>query len=1313
VKGGTRRPEASFLFIVMLCAGGGAAASAGEDTAPTRVAVTHFQDRTESDEYLWLRESLADQFRALLVAGGMEVIAYESLDAIGQEQAIGDAGLPTAQPGRDTALAAPEIAITGDYTVDQARIRVTVTASRIEPAELLAKVAADGELKSVGDLLRQLVPDLLRGLRSPLSPEALERVRTVPLPSYEFERWFYEGNIYFTTGMYPEAWYCFAQSVKAQPDGFDARLMKARALREMGMYDHAAVELAPACELLDIRSDFEPSAGRDWEGVDVRERVSWMAWTWLERQFRDREIWQTLEASLGDPYADGSALSTPVTDAVVALHKDFRQAWSGWYKFTDEDTHADVDLFEALLPHVNHLRRCEKFARYWALKGRPEQAQATLDKAREAWQGIRRILGPERVAGAEGTAVEKEFDKLQSFLEHPCRPSPQEAFAYKPRAKPRYAQYHKTLTDPLPDGQTWSELKYCEWAKEFTPTQMLRSHDGAHLGVGFADLSPPHAKWPVTRLAYIRSADGQTWSDPILFPPPINVPSYRSGYPILLARSDETYVLGWISEREGSDQWVYVSRSPDLVHWSGAVRTPAVGQFDLAESPDGRVMIASHNTRITDSYDLVYWSVPRLAVSAFGLQMIPDDINFNMLGSLRRAPRLIVTDDNRIHLLAVVQPGAEPDPNRELFLHAVSDDGTHWSTSLSRQVKQNASEDSPAYYWRPISAAPVKGGGLALLMKDFRAPTPPPSGEHEAEKRLVYDVAFTADGRSWKRAVAVFGDFERFKDHEPWWGALRQTADGRVVITLSAEGFGGSSSPHQEVCVADALLRGASENLPNADPQLFGTAWSPLPEERKRCIVFDTHVGDSDLDHIANSLGVLIQIDLRLLQGLQPFMAMELHSGIEIDETDLAKKCRAPRIRWADYVVQIDVARHEHDFRARGRVIDTGAAKVVYDRTITCDNQSLPEAQKTFSRDFKELFHADFREQGGATLFEEKLATDPRSFVWLSKVALFRPGGTYPGYELFDWAQQVPEAPLLPYFSHLLTDNPSHMDLRRLLGRKMTPQRRRRDHWDIVPMNPSKIGITFISSVDAVEREDALRSTPTCLPMRMTVIEGWLQEGVFQRALPHVAFLEQEYADSPEAMAECARAYEFMGDFEKARDTWQRFLATWPDDERPWPYWYGDRWDEVGQLWAPARARLAMANVRLGSFAESIPVLREWYESSDAPLDESADRMLALTFCVFALLESGEAQRVIDFGWPVIHAPHRGPDGIYRFPATIHYIHALESVGQKEKARTYLGYLLNEGYWYEEYCRAFACPPNAALREELVRMQLHRPLMGG
>ena len=71
------------------------------------MAVTHFQDRTESDEYVWLQEALADQLRPLLAAARMEVVDYQHLAAVGQEQSIADTGLPAAQAQAAARVAAP------------------------------------------------------------------------------------------------------------------------------------------------------------------------------------------------------------------------------------------------------------------------------------------------------------------------------------------------------------------------------------------------------------------------------------------------------------------------------------------------------------------------------------------------------------------------------------------------------------------------------------------------------------------------------------------------------------------------------------------------------------------------------------------------------------------------------------------------------------------------------------------------------------------------------------------------------------------------------------------------------------------------------------------------------------------------------------------------------------------------------------------------------------------------------------------------------------------------------------------------------
>lgn len=1131
------------------------------ESAPLRVTVTHFQDRTESDEYLWLGESLAEQMRSLLAAAGAEVVDYQHLAAVGQEQVIGETGLPQEHAERSAQVAAPQVAVTGEYRVHDGQIHLVITASRVEPAEPLSKRDATGPIREAGDLLREQVAPLLRDLQHPLGPDALAQVQSLVLPSYEYMHWLHEGKIYFSVGMDPEAWYCFRQAIHQDAESLEPRRLLVRTLRRMGFYDQAVVEL------------------------------------------------------------------------------------------------------EALIR-----------------------------------------TAPTGVAG-----IKKELSTLQAELQIPDGRLPRNLLYHSAPEEPPHVS---GAVDPPFGGHEWSADRPCGWVREFAPIQVLALQSGQYVAVGHVRF--PSEASPASRervwLAYCTSDDRREWSAPILFPSPINTTGESDLYPILCELRSGEFLLGWVSIRDGAEHTVYVSRSPDLVHWSRAVRTPAAGRFDMAELPDGSVLIASRNTRITRTYDFVHWSLPTLAVPGYSLQMrsvsgASPQVDYWQYAT--RHPRLIVADDGVIHLFAIVEPGRRLSSGHlDFLLHAASEDGTRWTSSLALSAAQVQADS----YGGIVAAAPVPGGGAVLLYPNKRRVPHPKSGTREVTS---YDLLVTLDGGTWTRCASFHGTQlsskeRRFAGKAPPWGDFWKDHDGRIHLERLA-----TTHARREILLSDEILTTSGEPIPCADPAIFGDPWKESPESTATCILFDASPGDQETDHIANGFGLLVQRDLQMLSGIQPFMAIGFHSGIALDDVEWREACNQAHIRWADYIVQFGVQSKSDRYVVHGRMIDVRTANIVYDNTIASDGPGLPAAQKEFSQGLTKVLGVGFRTPETAEHFARQLARSPRSFCYVSKLGLNRGIGPEFGQRVLDWAREEPDSPL-PYVfhSHLLWDAFSESDLAKRISRDRVEQRGVAQ-WR-PPLNPlapdcyQGQGIT-----SGIRCEECLRQLPKCLPLRLWTIRAWLNMGIHDRARPHVKYVEENYADDPSALAECARAREYMEDFEGARKTWTQYLASWPGDTTAWPYWYAEaQLDDYDPMTIPARVRLAMAAIRLGDLDDSVGVVREWYEKNASPIQSSPEKALALSFYVYALLESGQPEQAIQAAQSGLHPPDK-PDGwVYFHPSTVHFIHALLRVGRRMPGRFYLSALLNQGYWYQAYHRAFVCPPDAVLREELLRMQLHHPLMG-
>jgi tetratricopeptide (TPR) repeat protein len=1292
-----------------------------EEPAALRLTVTHFQDRTQGDEYVWLQEALADQLRPLLAAARMEVVDYQHLSAVGQEQTIGDTGLPAAQAEAAARVAAPEIAVTGEYSIADGRIEIAITASRIDPPELLTKVTGKSAIKEAGRLLKDLVPDLLRGLERPPSAESLKQIATLELPSYEFQRWYHEGRVYLSVGMYPEAWYCFTQAIHQNPADFYARHQRARTLREMGMYEHALAELVK----LNDRIERGDNAGLILE--DPGDRI-WFAPGW-EESFATRpphldlllELWRTLSTNVHDSFGTNSPLATPIRSSLWAAYGDLIGCLSDTIEIRRANAAEDMEsAWAAVRKDATEVQACELLARYWHAKGDAAQANAYLARAENAWNGIRKRLVTDDADPSPITTVEQAFEETKALIGHVSSSESRSTLEYHPPPQPKRPPW--VDLDPLPCGQAWSDAARYGWAQEFTPTQLLWSHDGQHLAVGVSRFLAEDRKSETVLMGYIRSDDGQTWAEPVLFPSPINSRHCHNNYPILLPLSDGSYLLGWLSDREGREERVFVSRTRDLVHWSHPIRTPGIGRFDLAELPDGSVLIASRNTLITRSYDLVSWSLPRLAIAGLGLKM-PDLYSRLQWGSEYgvRWPRLIVGDQGRIHLLAIVQPGVDQATSLEVFVHAVSDDGVVWTRSLTL-LAEKALTISP--YDRSISAAAVPGGGVVALLQAKR---PVPEWKDRREG-WFYDLVYTADGRTWTRCASLLNSWYRNSLHAPVWGALSRDPSDTLRFTLLLNQAYGYRRYYRQAVLSPERLRASGDVLDQVDASVFGTAWNEAQEGRALCVVFDTHPGRSKADHIANSMGLLVQRDLQFLDGIQPVMAAEIQTGIDVNDTDFEAALQRPGIRWADYLVQFAVSGKSTALSVRCRVVDVEAARTVYERTIKCNESDLPETQKAFSRAIADCLNAQPTSDTAAELFAQQLVGNPSAYVYLSEMGVPRSDPVLKPERLFEWLDADPESPLPYAYSSVLSksgaDEPGQATSERARQfRRHETEQRNRAQWrnPLNPFDPDYFGTVYISDstgdhYKGIRCERDLRSIPDCLPLRVATIQGWLSDGIFDRARPHIEYVEQHYRDDAAAVAECARAREFIEDFGRAKELWEYFLSRWSEDDRSWPYWYCEtRLDQYDfkPIMIPARIRLAMAEIRLGEFADSIDVIREWYESDATPIQYSPVKTLALAFYTYAVLESGQPESAIDVALCGLRVPDDPEGRIYRHPATVHYIHALMRVGRRMSARVPLSAILNQGYWYETYHRAFLCPPKAVLQEELLRMQLHRPLMGG
>ncbi len=1313
-----------------------AVATGGEQPDALRVTVTHFQDRTGSDQYLWLRGSLADQLRILLSAGGATVVDYDRLDEVGREQAIERTGLPDPRAAAEVEVAKAEVAVTGEYWFEDGRLCVSITASRVEPSQPLARVSFSGDLGGLANLLRQNVPTLLTELRQPPDPASLERIRTVKLPSYGFQRWYHEGQLYHAAAMYPEAWYCFRQAVKVRPDHVDARRREVIALRAMGMLTHAAVELEHLVPLVTPSVDYDTRWFDSSDETVVARRLRETVLATYRRSDDMEVIWETLNSLGGSVGYLAWVRQEPVyaaTDRIdegVFAHANVANFLLEHPRGSAQDYHR-VAFLSA---RVDALRCYEWFARTWIAVGDEQRAMAALGRLERLWQKIRDYLvSVEFDEGCFG-GIEVAIAELKATVRDPADRlvKPAVTFTPPPAPLPKSRTRYDRNSGYEPDTLEWSETKPFGWVREFRPVSMLQTHDGQTIAVGtlveqsrISAQALSYTQW----MAYICSDDGEHWSDPVPFPAPINMAGAKDQQPVLIQTTEGTFMLAWVSNRNKTRQYgmlgrdvlshaVYVSRSHDLIHWSYPIQTPGYGAFDMVELSDGSLLLMSYNTLMTRSYDGVTWTEPRVAITDLSLQLPTVNSHLHSDPIECRLVRLIVTDDRKVHLVAYVSPGHGEVGNSELFVHAVSSDGEYWARGLTYVA-------SRALGWgtyRVIGAAPYPGGGLITMIRPPMVH--PRRREPKWSKSRCINVLFRPCDGSWTSIALIPTQELPHRPNVPPWGGLMPTSDGSVSLTLAR--LQPLGRHYRRLIIDDDLVMDGVPFTPLVEPDIIGPPWTEDTTSRNVCLVFDVQPLGRRENHIANSLALLVQCDLQMLDGVQPLMTRRIKTKLRDDLANLATACAAPAIRWADYVVKTRVDRQEGDvLRVQCSLIDVAGAAVSKEFSYTCRDTELPDVQKNLSTAFRSYFDKPLKDEWTEDDFVRRLATRPRSFIYLSEAALLLPGEDPPVDHILRWIEDDPDSLLPGYFDeftrHLIDtgDGATSALALRVSGasRKITryvwrhpfdPFVARRRIWWIDEYRG--VGDEYWGAQD----EAALRRIPDCIPMRATTVSSWARHGLTARAKPHLDYLEAHGTDDPMAITECARGYEHMGHFGKAAELWQYFLQQWPDDDRNWPYWYEPAgWGYYEQMYVPARARLAMARIRMENpTAEALSTMWRWFHAIEPHISESKEKALALAYILNGLLQRGETEEVIRVGRRELHARGRPEDWLYYQPATVFYVRALIQEGGTMEARYRLGHVIHNGYWMSKIHRAFDLPPEYVLEDELRRIQKHHPLMG-
>ncbi len=157
------RPKVSMLrarlaLVVFLSAVLAAPALSAKNTQPPTLTVLQFEDRSEQDEYLWLRGGLRDLFaHALAATDRVQVVASGESEAVLGEQALGRTGVvqsPTAERGEQ--LAKPQVILSGHYRIQEESIQIEVAISDASSKALLCRAATEGLVSDAPAMATQL-----------------------------------------------------------------------------------------------------------------------------------------------------------------------------------------------------------------------------------------------------------------------------------------------------------------------------------------------------------------------------------------------------------------------------------------------------------------------------------------------------------------------------------------------------------------------------------------------------------------------------------------------------------------------------------------------------------------------------------------------------------------------------------------------------------------------------------------------------------------------------------------------------------------------------------------------------------------------------------------------------------------------------------------------------------------------------------------------------------------------------------------------------------------------------------------------------
>ncbi|MCX5654983.1 MAG: hypothetical protein NTY65_10090 [Planctomycetota bacterium] len=221
------------------------AACAAPSLAATPVAVFNFQMKSDTPDWKWLEKGLSDRITTDFTrVRGVTVVARDEMQIMAQalhwvpELATTDAKAA----GTIKAQLKINTLVTGVYSVEGDRIRLTGQIIDVSTREEVARKEIEGPAQEVLELQRQLSAELLSVVVNKPAAGILASlpVWTRSLPATKA---LYEGMDLYDQGRYAEGWLKFRQASKTDPGYMEAQYWVGKMYYFMDRYEHARLAL--------------------------------------------------------------------------------------------------------------------------------------------------------------------------------------------------------------------------------------------------------------------------------------------------------------------------------------------------------------------------------------------------------------------------------------------------------------------------------------------------------------------------------------------------------------------------------------------------------------------------------------------------------------------------------------------------------------------------------------------------------------------------------------------------------------------------------------------------------------------------------------------------------------------------------------------------------------------------------------------------------------------------------------------------------------------------------------------------------------